>query len=282
MNQQPLKIDRKKLLTMQDPIPLEKGLLKGFSGGLPIQFLGIGAQRAGTSWLFANLVRHPDIFLPFNKELHYFDLLHISNTADWYCEQFQEAGGSICGEITPSYSILEKTMIRAIASNTDQLKVFLIMRNPIDRAWSAIKMELQHLVGDRFALSQIPGELIVEHIKTSVTIEKGDYEKIIRNWRSAFSDDSLHLMFYEDIKKKPAQVLNGLFDFIGVPAVQDFSGYPLKKIVIKDPSGTMGEKKETAKEEMPVSVRRMLTNMYSAKIGCLSAFLGKDLSHWLS
>ena len=36
-------------------------------------FIGIGAQRAGTGWLYRNLAKHPDIWLTPLKELHYFD-----------------------------------------------------------------------------------------------------------------------------------------------------------------------------------------------------------------
>src|SRR5262245_13183400 len=36
-------------------------------------FLGIGAQKAGTTWLYEQLRRHPDVWLPPEKELHYFD-----------------------------------------------------------------------------------------------------------------------------------------------------------------------------------------------------------------
>ena len=38
-----------------------------------VNFLGIGAQRAGTSWLWENLKQHPGIWMPPRKELHYFD-----------------------------------------------------------------------------------------------------------------------------------------------------------------------------------------------------------------
>ncbi len=39
----------------------------------PLDFLGIGAQKAGTTWLWAMLRRHPQVWLPPRKELHYFD-----------------------------------------------------------------------------------------------------------------------------------------------------------------------------------------------------------------
>lgn len=47
------------------------------------QFLGIGAQRAGTTWLHANLSKHPAIWLPRIKEIHYFDRKYPLSTPSW-------------------------------------------------------------------------------------------------------------------------------------------------------------------------------------------------------
>ena len=52
-------------------------------------FLVIGAQRAGTTWLYECLREHPEIFLPETKELHYFDLNHEKGD-EWYFQHFEE------------------------------------------------------------------------------------------------------------------------------------------------------------------------------------------------
>src|ERR1700749_4313420 len=46
-------------------------------------FLCIGAQKAGTTWLDSNLRRHPDVWLPPLKELHYFNSVHINGHLKW-------------------------------------------------------------------------------------------------------------------------------------------------------------------------------------------------------
>jgi hypothetical protein len=54
-------------------------------------FLGIGASRSGTTWLYANLRRHPDIWLPPIKELHYFDRRHVPRRENqYYREQLRK------------------------------------------------------------------------------------------------------------------------------------------------------------------------------------------------
>src|SRR5689334_16087334 len=50
--------------------------VNGFMGDACPDFLCIGAQKAGTSWLYQQLEPHPDFWMPPVKELHYFDLLH--------------------------------------------------------------------------------------------------------------------------------------------------------------------------------------------------------------
>ncbi|MEX2517945.1 MAG: sulfotransferase [Paracoccaceae bacterium] len=50
-------------------------------------FICIGAQKAATTWLSANLARHPEIWLPFTKELHYFDML-VAPSADYWRDNF--------------------------------------------------------------------------------------------------------------------------------------------------------------------------------------------------
>lgn len=52
-------------------------------------FICIGAQKAATTWLSANLARHPEIWLPFTKELHYFDML-AAPSADYWRANFAE------------------------------------------------------------------------------------------------------------------------------------------------------------------------------------------------
>src|SRR5438132_13721254 len=49
--------------------------LNGFTGDACPDFLCVGAQKAGTSWLYRQLERHPDFWMPPVKELHYFDEL---------------------------------------------------------------------------------------------------------------------------------------------------------------------------------------------------------------
>lgn len=64
-------------------------------------FIGLGAQRAGTTWLYSCLAEHPEVFMSRKKELYYFSK-NYELGREWYESQFAEAAGARArGEITP-------------------------------------------------------------------------------------------------------------------------------------------------------------------------------------
>ncbi|MGH8557010.1 MAG: hypothetical protein ACRESZ_06010, partial [Methylococcales bacterium] len=90
-----------------------------------LDFLGIGAQKAGTTWLYAQLVRHPRIRFPRGKEAHYWDWVQAGrrpDDIDWYIRKFSGDEGFIQGEITPGYAVIEERYIRQIHSLNPDLR----------------------------------------------------------------------------------------------------------------------------------------------------------------
>jgi len=57
-----------------------------------INFIGVEARKAGTTWIFNQLKKHPQIFMPSQKELSYFSskILKEKFSIDWYFEQFSK------------------------------------------------------------------------------------------------------------------------------------------------------------------------------------------------
>ena len=160
---------------------LRNNLLKSRKStiGFP-DFLGIGAQKAGTTWLYENLRKHPELFLPEKKELHFFDR-HFYKSINWYYKHFLDADTlKTKGEITPSYSILSEEKIKFIYKMNPKLRIILLLRNPAERAWSHAVMNL--VKRTKRNISLIKNEEFIAHFKHSRSIERGDYLRIIRNW----------------------------------------------------------------------------------------------------
>ena len=100
-----------------------------------VDFIGIGAQRSGTSWVYACLYEHPEICIPI-KEIHFFSRPRYENGTLWYEEHFATCGvGKRCGEFSTSYLYSDVTAER-IHKHYPEVKILAILRNPITRALS--------------------------------------------------------------------------------------------------------------------------------------------------
>ena len=94
-------------------------------------FLGIGAQKAGTTWLHDNLSCHPELYLPPEKEIHYFDQ-HNDKPISYYSQFFKKSKKNracVKGEITPAYSVLPQNMIERIMGIMPHLKIIFVHIN---------------------------------------------------------------------------------------------------------------------------------------------------------
>jgi hypothetical protein len=110
-------------------------LLFGKSRGRLPDFLCLGAQRAGTTTLHDHLRRHPDVYLPAAKEIHYFSL-HAHRPLRWYESWFARAApGQRAGDISPYY-LFHPRAPAAIANALPQARLIVLLRDPVDRALS--------------------------------------------------------------------------------------------------------------------------------------------------
>src|SRR5271155_4863005 len=97
--------------------------------------MGIGAQKAGTTWLYETLKRHPEIGFPAGKEVHFWNARGVQ-TIESYISQF--ADDSVYnGEITPAYAIVPPPVIREVYEVIPHVRLMYFIRNPKTRAWSS-------------------------------------------------------------------------------------------------------------------------------------------------
>ena len=241
--------------------PLIKSLEVGYSfvdesaeqGRFP-DFLGIGVQKGGTTWLKEHLESHPEVFIPRSKELQYFNALHISghrNWADqhrmeqaalalekiepgdslsdsgsyrrelalmqdtnisdgWYRRFFAPASADqLCGEFTPEYSLLPRGGIRHILSHNPNIKIIIILRDPIDRILSQMRM-IQSQLGASHSFDWI------SVLEKSDIIPRSDYATIIRRWHSLVPPANVHIAFYDDLRSRPRPFLRAVCKFLSI------------------------------------------------------------------
>src|SRR5438094_2284502 len=135
-------------------------------------FLCIGAHKAGTTWLYQQLDSHPDFWMPPVKELHYFDQLSRVQRAgrlrrrdqrdfrflerlnrlsaepgidlEKYGRLFEPKASLLSGDISPNYSTLSDEVIRQVIGYFPNLRVIFLARDPVERVWSHLSMEVHY------------------------------------------------------------------------------------------------------------------------------------------
>jgi len=175
-------------------------------------FLGIGAQRAGTTWLDRLLRSHPEVFLPkARKELHYFDE-HYDRGPTWY-ESFFEgpeaAAARAVGEITPRY-LFEPEAPRRIARDLPDARLLAVLRHPVDRAYSQYALTVRDQ-----AYSGGFDEFLAERPEA---IERGLYHRQLSRYLEHVPRERLLVLVLEQATADPEPALARLAGFLRIDA----------------------------------------------------------------
>lgn len=184
-----------------------------------IDFLVIGAEKCGTTWLADMLRQHPDIFIPSEKELFYFNERFFESPElpnynarqplDWYLAFFKKAAvGQIKGEASVAY-IWDPAAPQRIAEFDPHLKLIAVLRNPIDRAFSQYLYFIQ-----RGVFSGISFEMAVQ--KREDILTRGLYARQLKRYFDLFSAEQIHIIFYDDLRADNRAFLQDVQDFLGV------------------------------------------------------------------
>lgn len=234
-----------------------------------LSFLGIGAQKAGTTWLYEQLNRHPQLAFPLGKEVHFWNRPHNPATVADYLDRFAQLD-AIAGEITPAYGMLPLETIQEIHHHAPSLRLIYLIRNPINRAWSSALMALQRA---EMTIDEASDQWFSDHFHSAGSMKRGDYQTCLQNWRAVFSDKQLLVLRFERIVTEPESLLNRCFQHLGV-APQDSE--QLQKQGCRMPVFTG--------PGIPLrpTLRPVLRALYQDRIKQLARHLDMDLSAWLS
>jgi hypothetical protein len=186
-------------------------------------FLCIGVQKSGTTSLINYLSQHKDIFIK-SGESHFFDTTEPSETEIINYENTFDTNKLIVGERTPSYNYLQFAMDR-IYNYSPNIKLILILREPISRAFSQYNMKLNF---QNKTLNDINDEQIMldfeneENINLSELksngnnyIIRGKYDEIISYILSKFPRENLYIGIAEEIKENKKKSYNDIINFLG-------------------------------------------------------------------
>jgi len=202
-------------------------------------FMLIGAQKSGTSSMFAYLKQHPQIVAPVYKEPYYFDR-HYERGLAWYgcnfpalsaIERKNDRSGKphLTFEATATY-VFDANAPQRIAADVDTRKFILLLRNPVDRAisayWHARRMgrETRSLdealdadfarYGAERAYEEGSGPQPSDSAPKPSYLRRGIYRESVERWHRIFGPDSLLVLQSEIMFAYPEPVMAKVFAFL--------------------------------------------------------------------
>lgn len=207
---------------------------------------GLGAAKAGTTWLYRYLSAHPGCALPAVKELHWFDTCETGKwdrqvarmeaerkrrtdrlpTGDatldrrlgrevagydaWievlktrgddaaYLRFLRQGGGKLAADITPAYGTLSEDSLRRMQALSPLARFVFLMRDPLDRLWSNIRMGAARRGGDLAKNAAAALDRVLAGDDNTMAA-RSDYRTTLGRMARALDPARLFLGFYETL-----------------------------------------------------------------------------------
>jgi len=250
-------------------------------------FLIIGPQRTGTTWLHAQLRFHPQIFLAEPKELFFFSSLKtrdpkrfVSDELGWYLNHFREPfwrraaktgfslwkyrqlySPSVRGEATASYAALDADVIADIVALNPAVKGVLMIRNPIDRAWSHAKKDLMRNRERRY--EDVSEEEFRAFFTDPYQLRCAQFVEQYDRWSAHLRPGHLFVGAFDDIAAHPEGLLLDVLRFLGVRADRRYINPSVREPV-----------NPTESKDIPLQYRRLLEDVLGGELDLLKERFG--------
>jgi hypothetical protein len=217
------------------------------AGGTP-DFVIIGAQKCGTTFLYDLLSRNPHIEPAAKKEVHFFDR-RFGKGVGWYWSHFppptwKEGQRSITGEATPYY-LFHPHAARRMAEVVPQARLIVLLRDPVDRAYSgyhhqvraghetlgfeeAIETEETRLRGERARMLEDEQYASFDYQHFSY-LSRGVYVDQLVQWSKFFGRDQMLVLKSEDLFDQVPHTLQSVLEFLCLPSWRPETSEPRLK-----------------------------------------------------
>jgi len=185
----------------------------------------------------------------------------------WYRSLFTKEG-KVCGDITPLYSTLDERgaeYARKVVG--DECKVFIVLRDPVARFWSSIKMLYRYKNID---ITEEDTLTMLKVMQYPYMALKSDYSRMIDTWRSFFDKDMFGIFFFDDLVADNSLFLKNVCRFIGL---RDSDWLP--------PHLEKESNKDKSQITMPTDIKSAVSRHYLPELERLSNMIGGHTINWL-
>ncbi len=234
--------------------------------------------------------------MPPVKELHYFDQLSRVQRAacprcrderdlrfleqlkslsaetgidfDNYARLFESKASLLSGDISPNYSTLSSDVIRRLVKNFPSMKVIFLARDPVERVWSHLSMEVHYRQIEPFDVTNI--DEINRNLLRRGMLLRSYPSAVVARWKRHVHPEQFRVYFFDDLQRNAAELRRSILCFLG--ANPDKQGTRL----------TADYNSWTRMEKLPLTnnVRSHLAKFFKKELKTCAARLGGPARDW--
>jgi hypothetical protein len=175
-------------------------------------FIGIGAMKAASTWIFQCLKEHPQVCDDSKKEIHFFNKpQNYKKGIDFYLPFFNNCpDDKIKGEYTPCYIFSSRTP-ELIHKHFPDVKIIACLRDPVDRAISHYRFNV--CKNGRLSIYKDFSQAIK---KDKEMVAKGKYYEQLKRYYRFFDKKNILVIIYEELKRDPEKEVKRAYDLLGI------------------------------------------------------------------
>lgn len=250
-------------------------------------FLIIGAAKSGTTTLYNSLKQHPEVYLSPLKEPHFFSHGLSGSTGiaverygkfqspitslEAYRALFESAPDKTAiGEASTSY-LIHPDAARRIKEHLPDVKLLAILRNPVDRAYSAFLMKCRIQKKDMSNSQKLLDDFREEVKAAYGENNTGLYCRKIQGYLEHFSRDQLKVFEFRDFQDNFDEIMKDAFTFLGIdsevsvekPKVRNKGGVPKNSLVFNSVERIRGGFNATVRPFIPDALVEQIYDAYT-------------------
>ncbi len=190
----------------------------------PPDFVGIGAQRSGTSWWYRGVEAHPLVAAVEDqpKELHYFNRFWRGDVPADFATQYQQLfprpEGALAGEWTPRY-MQDFWTPPLLAQAAPRAKLLAILRDPVERFRSGVERTIR----------RSPDGRPIDLVHVSDALARGLYAAQLRRVLDHFPREQILILQFERCRDEPLAMLATTWRFLGLEPLDELPATTLER-----------------------------------------------------
>jgi hypothetical protein len=251
------------------------------ANGHLVDFLGVGAQKSGTTALFHYLRQHPSLVISKKKEGHFFDKEVNYPKGEPQYEKYHQYFGNVetdqlAGEVTPGYMFFPYCAQR-IWNYNPNMRLIFILRNPVERVYSQWNMWRRNCADVSFTdmivtqtkLLSTPRNELIKETQQRWFLRRSIYSEQIQGMLAFFPLKQMLFLKTENLRYDLNKTLEKVCDFLKVPP---FDLIPKNELIF-----SYGHEYESIKK----IDRELLIKLFKPSVHELEEIVDWDCSNWL-